>query len=269
MNIYFTTLLRGAIVLTGLSSLYGAPAFAQMETLTQDKAAEETAVEDSAAEDEIAQETAVEGIEFVDADPSDPESIEPEKETAVDAPLPLETKSVEETAIDLDKGESKTKPATPLVAEAETSAEIDGSLLTPALEPAYENCEIVLVEPIGEGGSLASYRPADEFLHSVFDDQDGYLKTVDTLQIRAVMCTRPLILPTIRDFPIVATGVQFSISNDFDSSESRLITVYYSRGAFRYKYTGPDLSFAQELALKDRIDIYNLQSHTLSETTPK
>jgi len=131
--------------------------------------------------------------------------------------------------------------------------------------PGYEGCEIVLVEPVAKGAMLASYRPADNYLDSLYNGENQVMDMIDGLKVRAVMCTRDQVIPRLRDFPILASGVQFSISNDFDSHDSQLITVYYSGTSFQKKYSGPELSVGEEIALRDVMEIYNLQNHNLGD----
>lgn len=127
-------------------------------------------------------------------------------------------------------------------------------------------CEIVLLESVGEdGGSaqVASFRPAGEFISSVYDGEEGHLTESDGHKIRAVMCERSDVIPTLRDFPLLATGIPFSISENFDSSDSRLMTFYYKAGEFKHKYKGPDLMAEDQTKLDEILDVYNLQPHKL------
>ncbi len=131
-------------------------------------------------------------------------------------------------------------------------------------------CEAVLMEPILDegvetGATMASFRPATDFLSSVYDDKDSHLKEIDGHEIRGIMCTRRNVVPTLRDFPIVATGLSLAISENFDSPESNLLTVYYADGQFQYKYDGRPLSSEAQAKLADVMDIFNLQPHDLDK----
>ena len=132
-----------------------------------------------------------------------------------------------------------------------------------------QNCEIVLVEPVAKGASLASYRPEDSFIESLYDEEEGFQESVGSLKIRAVMCTRENVIPRLRDFPIIASGVQFSLSNDFDSSDSQFMTVFYKAKEFQNKFSGPALSDGEQVALRDVMEIYNLQEHDLDTVKSK
>lgn len=158
--------------------------------------------------------------------------------------------------IDLKGGDPVTKPE---ISDAQTMRAV----------PGYEGCEIVLIEPVAKGASLASYRPADDFIESIYDDAEGFLETVDSLKVRAVMCTRDRVIPQLRDFPILASGVHFSISNNFDSHDSQFMTVFYKAGTFQHKFSGPTLTEGEQIALRDVMEIYNLQDHDLDAKTKK
>lgn len=143
-----------------------------------------------------------------------------------------------------------------------------------ALAGTESACEVVLMEPVMDkgvdiGAEMASFRPADAFMASVYDDMDGYKDEQDGFKIRGVMCTRDNIIPTLRDFPILATGLPFSISQNFDSAESGLMTLYYKDNRFWHAYSGPPLSDADIGALLDVMDVFNLQPHDLPKTETK
>ncbi len=131
-------------------------------------------------------------------------------------------------------------------------------------------CEVVILEAAtnddgSKGAELATFHPAAEFMASIYDAEDGHIKEIDGQKIRGVMCERKNIVPSLRDFPILATGIPFSLSNDFDSAESRLLTVYFKDGEFQHKYIGPDLSEDDTAALTDSMEIFNLQGHNLDK----
>lgn len=133
------------------------------------------------------------------------------------------------------------------------------------------SCEVVLMENIVDegkdtGAKMASYRPAAAFLSSVYDDEDGHLSTIGDFKIRGVMCERRAVIPTLRDFPILATGIPFSLSQNFDSAKSSLMTLYFKDGKFRHTYKGAPLSPSELSKLNDVMEIYNLQPHGLGKT---
>lgn len=128
--------------------------------------------------------------------------------------------------------------------------------------PSNANCEIVLMQTIqdesGRGGAqVASYRPADDFLISVYDDGTPPMLTVKKEPIQAVMCKRADVIPTKKDYPIVATGIPFFLSQSFESQDTDLITVFYKDSAFRHEYKGPGLSEEAESLLKDRLAMFD------------
>lgn len=143
-------------------------------------------------------------------------------------------------------------------------------LSTPAFADNIAGCEVVLMEKIKQEGvegtaEVASFRPAADFIASIYDDEADVLREIDGLPIRAVMCKRKSVIPSLRDFPIVATGTPFMISQNFDSTETGLTTIYFKDGEFRSDYKGPDLSDTLEAEMKDRLEVFNLQPHDLAE----
>ena len=141
---------------------------------------------------------------------------------------------------------------------------------TPAFADNIAGCEIVLMEKIQQEGvdgsaEVASFRPAADFIASVYDDETDVVREIDGLPIRAIMCKRSSVVPSLRDFPIVATGTPFMISQNFDSTESGLTTIYFQGGEFRSDYKGPELDETTATLMKDRLDVFNLQPHDLAE----
>jgi len=133
-----------------------------------------------------------------------------------------------------------------------------------------ENCEVVLMEEIAQEDregtmKIASFRPAVGFLDSVYNDEIDVLREIDELPIRTVMCQRENIIPSLRDFSILATGIPLSLSQNFDSTASGLMTIYFKNGRFHYTYKGPDLDEDEIVEIIDRLDTYNLQPHNLAE----
>lgn len=143
-------------------------------------------------------------------------------------------------------------------------------LSTPAFADNIAGCEVVLMEKIKQDGvegaaEVASFRPAADFIASIYDDETDILREIDGLPIRAIMCKRKSVVPSLRDFPIVATGTPFMISQNFDSTETGLTTIYFKDGEFRSSYNGPDLTQALDAEMKDRLEVFNLQPHDLAE----
>jgi len=126
-------------------------------------------------------------------------------------------------------------------------------------------CEIVLIERVEDGANIARFHPADAFLDSVYDAEEGYIKRVDDNAINGVLCERANVIPTLRDFPVLATGIPLSLSEDFDTPDSRLITLYYDGEGFTHVYKGEPLSDTDQASLADTLEIFNLQPHTLKK----
>ncbi len=144
------------------------------------------------------------------------------------------------------------------------------SVSAPALADNIAGCEVVLMERIEQEGlegsaEVASFRPAEDFIASIYDEESEVLREIDGLPIRAIMCKRQSIIPSLRDFPIVATGTPFMISQNFDSAETGLTTVWFKDGEFRHSYKGPDLDKETQAEMKDRLEVFNLQPHELAE----
>ena len=131
------------------------------------------------------------------------------------------------------------------------------------------DCEVLIAERVedeGTGGSalVSSYRPAGAFLSSVYDDQAGHIEDIDGHKIRAVFCQRRSAIPTLRDFPILETGVALSLSQNFDSASSDLTLTRFIDGAFQATYSGPGLDPQEQLKLDDMLEIFNFQPHDLA-----
>ena len=135
-------------------------------------------------------------------------------------------------------------------------------------------CEIVLMEVIkdqnGRGGTtVASYRPAKDFIDSVFNAEKEVIYKIDDHPIRALMCSRFDIIPSKSDYPILATGIPFVLSQNFDMKDSDLLTVYYKNGAFQYDYKGPGLSEETQDLLETRLAAFSEKDHGLDKKEMK
>lgn len=144
------------------------------------------------------------------------------------------------------------------------------SISMPAWADNIAGCEVVLMEKIKQEDSegvteVASFRPAADFIASIYGDDTEVLRKIDGLPIRAIMCKRQSVVPSLRDFPIVATGTPFMISQNFDSTESGLTTIYFKDGEFHFDYKGAELDADTQAEMKDRLEVFNLQPHDLAE----
>jgi len=144
------------------------------------------------------------------------------------------------------------------------------SVATPAFADNIAGCEVVLMETIEQEGlegsaEVASFRPATDFIASIYDDETETLREIDGLPIRAIMCKRQSVVPSKSDFPIVATGTPFMISQNFDSTDSGLTTIFFKDGEFRSNYKGAKLDAETEAELQTHLDAFNLMPHDLAE----
>jgi hypothetical protein len=141
---------------------------------------------------------------------------------------------------------------------------------TAAFADNIAKCEVVLLETIedesGRGGAqVASYRPAGDFMASVYQEDSETLYTIDDLAIQAVMCERFDVVPSESDFKVVATGIPFFLSQSFESQDSDLVSLFFKEGAFRYNYKGPGLSDETKALLNERLKSFNAMEHDLDE----
>jgi len=131
------------------------------------------------------------------------------------------------------------------------------SISAPAFADNIAGCEVVLMEKIDQEDNegvteIASFRPAADFIASAYDEETEVLREIDGLPIRAIMCKRQSVVPSEADFPILATGTPFMISQNFDSTKTGLTTVFFKDGEFRTKYNGPELSPNRTVLLKKK-----------------
>lgn len=104
---------------------------------------------------------------------------------------------------------------------------------------------------------IASYSPAEEFLSSIRDDSPGHITQVDGLNIQAVMCRRNDIIPTKSDYDVLATGLPFILSQDFDSPDTDSLTMYWKDGQIEHVYKGYPLSEEADTILENRLAAFS------------
>lgn len=136
------------------------------------------------------------------------------------------------------------------------------------------DCEAVLLQKVmleGEptGAVMQTYAPAANVLASIYDEEDGFQDEIDNQKVKAILCERTSVVPTLRDFPILATGIPFALSNNFDATDSRSVTIFFKDGEFQHIFKGTELSEDQQTELDDAMEIFNLQPHELVDKTPK
>lgn len=121
------------------------------------------------------------------------------------------------------------------------------------------DCELLLIQIIesedGEGqAQVPSYIPAEEFFTSLEDDTTGHLTEFAGHKIQAVMCRRNDVIPAHEDYATLSTGIPFILSQDFDSSDTDSLTMYWKDGAIQYVYKGYPLSEEAEAILETRLE---------------
>lgn len=145
-----------------------------------------------------------------------------------------------------------------------------GAMASNAYAGETSECELLLVQiiqsPDGKGeAQVPSYIPAEEFMATLSDDQPGHMTEYLGHKIQAVMCRRNDILPTQEDYTILATGVPFILSQDFDSSDTDSLTLYWKDEAIQHIYKGYPLSEEAESVLETRLTQFSEQG--LAKTT--
>jgi len=147
-------------------------------------------------------------------------------------------------------------------------------LLTPVVAMAGDlsRCEIVVVNDVvdEDGGrmTVASYRAADGFIAGVYDADINLVIEDNGHAIRGLICVRNDLVPTEKDYAILATGIPLSLSQDFDSEDSDILTLYFSDGAFRHKYTSDyPMSGELEEALIAQLSDFSARDHGLVSAT--
>jgi len=124
------------------------------------------------------------------------------------------------------------------------------------------NCELVLMETIEtedghSSAQVASYRPAADFIASVYNDDTDTLSDIDGLAIRALLCSRNNVIISETDFKLLATGVPFILSQNFDSPDTDLLTYFFKEGKFHYTHKGDGLSEDELETLTTRMADFN------------
>lgn len=118
---------------------------------------------------------------------------------------------------------------------------IAATLPASVLANVHDTCEIVIVKEVvdADGGrmTVAAYKPASDFIKGAKKNAKTVTLSDEGNPIRGVICTRNDLVPVDADYSILATGVPLSLSQDFDSADSDILTVYFDNGAFTYRYT--------------------------------
>lgn len=137
-----------------------------------------------------------------------------------------------------------------------------------AFASGLEQCEVVVSNEVvdADGGrmTVASYRSAEPFLAGIFDPKVPLTLDDDGSLIRGLICVRNDLVPTEHDYAVLATGIPLSLSQDFDSADSDILTVYFGKGAFAHKYTS-DYPMSDDFAtaVKARLSDFSTRDHGL------
>ncbi|MEP4053125.1 MAG: hypothetical protein ABJN22_12860 [Litorimonas sp.] len=120
------------------------------------------------------------------------------------------------------------------------------------------DCEIMLVQIVaskdGNGEArVPSFVPADDFLMSLKDKNAEHMTEYLGHKIQAVMCRRNDVLPTKADYDVMATGIPFILSQDFDSPDTDSLTLYWKDNKIDHIYKGYPLSEEAEEILETRL----------------
>ena len=143
-------------------------------------------------------------------------------------------------------------------------------------------CEIVVQQPVvsndeaetdsAEAGlegtpMIATFIPAGEFVYSVFDEEPGHMTEVHGHPIQAIMCKRRYLVPTEFDLRLIETRIPLYLSQDFDSTSSDLMAVFFKDDKFRYEYSGKDLGSEAQEILEYRMEYLNGELDQSPETS--
>jgi hypothetical protein len=131
-------------------------------------------------------------------------------------------------------------------------------MATNAIAVETSECELLLVQiiqsPDGKGEArVPSYIPAEEFMATLTDNEPGHMTDYLGHKIQAVMCRRDDIIPAEEDYGVFATGIPFILSQDFDSTESDSLTLYWKDEKVEHVYKGYPLSEEAETILETRL----------------
>ena len=136
----------------------------------------------------------------------------------------------------------------------------------------HDSCEIVIVKEVvdGDGGrmSVAAYKPATDFIKAAKKEAKSVNMSDDGSPIRGVICVRNDLVPADEDYAILATGIPLSLSQDFDSADSDILTVYFDEGQFNHRYTSDyPMSSEFKVALDTQLAAFTARDHGLVKST--
>ena len=119
-------------------------------------------------------------------------------------------------------------------------------------------CEVLIIqvledEALDGNAQVVTYGPATSFIESVYDEKDGHLTHIAGQPIRALMCSRNDVIPTETDYALIATGIPFILSQDFDSTDTDSLTLFWKNEELRHVYKGYPLSDEAQSSLDKRL----------------
>lgn len=120
------------------------------------------------------------------------------------------------------------------------------------------HCEVLLVEHVEDEAlngtmQVTTYHPAVSFIASVHDDDPDHETHVKGHPIQALLCRRNDVIPAEADYPMLAAGIPFVLSQDFDRADTDSLTVFWKDGKFQHVYKGHPLSAESQDILDTRL----------------
>ena len=110
---------------------------------------------------------------------------------------------------------------------------------------------------VGDGqGVTAAFSAGADVVASMLDPERPTIAAIDDAPIQALMCTRRDPVPDAEDAPLVASGIPFILSTDFDSADAPLVTLGLDGDRRAVVRIAVGLSPAQETALEKFITEY-------------
>jgi hypothetical protein len=104
---------------------------------------------------------------------------------------------------------------------------------------------------------IATFIPAEDFIASVFDEEPGHIDEINGQPIQALMCERRYMVPTEYDLRLIQTKIPLYLSQDFDSTKSDLMSVFFKDDTYQYVYSGAELDKDAMEIMYDRLFVLN------------
>ena len=127
----------------------------------------------------------------------------------------------------------------------------------PALAGNVANCEVLVMREVGDKqGVAATFSDGADVVASMLDPDRPTIAAIDGAPIQALMCTRRNPVPDDEDTPLIASGIPFILSTDFNSQDAPLVTVALDEDRQAIVRIAVGLSAGQETSLAEFIDGY-------------